>query len=140
MWGVNKAKPEEQKIVAWDFVRFMLAKPDEWLAKAAFVQPVKGVNETQVAKNFPFFDVHMKDVSTATWYIRSEYTNEIGQAVGRAIERDRVRRRRSQGLARSGAGRGRQGLEEVADARQEAQARFAGPAPCPILRAASPRP
>jgi ABC-type glycerol-3-phosphate transport system substrate-binding protein len=29
----------------------------------------------------------MKDVATATWYIRSEYTNEIGQAVGRAIER-----------------------------------------------------
>ncbi len=87
MWGVNKAKPEAQKMVAWDFVRFMLAKPDEWLAKVAFVQPVKGVNESAVAKNFPFFDVHMKDVATATWYIRSEYTNEIGQAVGRAIER-----------------------------------------------------
>lgn len=87
MWGVNKAKPAAQKIAAWDFVRFMLAKPDEWLSKAAFVQPVKGVNETAVAKNFPFFDVHMKDVATASWYIRSEYTNEIGQAVGRAIER-----------------------------------------------------
>ena len=87
MWGVNKAKPEAQKIVAWDFIRFMLDKPEEWLAKAAFVQPVKGVNETQVAKNFPFFDVHMKDVATASWYIRSEFTNEIGQAVGRAIER-----------------------------------------------------
>ena len=86
MWGVNKAKPEAQKIVAWDFVRFMLAKPDEWLAKAAFVQPVKGVNETEVAKNFPFFDVHMKDVATATWYIRSEFTNEIAQAVGRAVD------------------------------------------------------
>jgi len=87
MWGVNKAKPEAQKIVAWDFIRFMLDKPEEWLAKAAFVQPVKGVNETQVAKSFPFFDVHMKDVATASWYIRSEFTNEIGQAVGRAIER-----------------------------------------------------
>jgi multiple sugar transport system substrate-binding protein len=87
MWGVNKAKPEAQKVVAWDFVRFMLSKPEEWLAKAAFVQPLKGVNETQVAKSFPFFDVHMKDVATASWYIRSEFTNEIGQAVGRAIER-----------------------------------------------------
>jgi multiple sugar transport system substrate-binding protein len=87
MWGVNKAKPEAQKVVAWDFVKFMLSKPEEWLAKAAFVQPVKGVNETQVAKSFPFFDVHMKDVATASWYIRSEFTNEIGQAVGRAIER-----------------------------------------------------
>lgn len=87
MWGVNKAKPEAQKMVAWDFVRFMLAKPDEWLAKVAFVQPVKGVSESAVAKSFPFFDTHMKDVATATWYIRSEYTNEIGQAVGRAIER-----------------------------------------------------
>ena len=87
MWGVNKAKPEANKIVAWDFVKFMLSKPDEWLAKVAFVQPVKGVNETAVAKSFPFFDTHMKDVATASWYIRSEYTNEIGQAVGRAIER-----------------------------------------------------
>jgi multiple sugar transport system substrate-binding protein len=86
-WGVNKAKPEAEKVVAWDFVAFMLAKPDEWLAKAAFVQPVKGVNETAVAKNFPFFDVHMKDVATASWYLRSEYSSEIGQAVGRAIER-----------------------------------------------------
>jgi ABC-type glycerol-3-phosphate transport system substrate-binding protein len=51
------------------------------------VQPVKGVNETAVAKNFPFFDVHMKDVASASWYIRSEFTNEITQAIGRAIER-----------------------------------------------------
>ncbi len=63
---------EANKIAAWDFVKFMLAKPDEWLAKAGFVQPVKGVSETEVAKKFPFFDVHMKDVSTASWYIRSE--------------------------------------------------------------------
>jgi multiple sugar transport system substrate-binding protein len=87
MWGVNKAKPAAQKVVAWDFIRFVLSKPDEWLSKVAFVQPVKGVNETAVAKNFPFFDVHMRDVATASWYIRSEYTNEIGQAIGRAIER-----------------------------------------------------
>jgi ABC-type glycerol-3-phosphate transport system substrate-binding protein len=29
----------------------------------------------------------MKDVSTASWYLRSEFTNEITQALGRAIER-----------------------------------------------------
>ena len=85
-WGVNKNRPEINKMVAWDFVRFMLSKPDEWLAKAGFVQPVKGVSETEVAKKFPFFDVHMKDVQTATWYIRSEHVNEIAQAVGRAVE------------------------------------------------------
>jgi multiple sugar transport system substrate-binding protein len=85
-WGVNKNKPDVNKIVAWDFVRFMLAKPDEWLAKAGFVQPIKGVSETAVAKNFPFFNVHMKDVQTATWYIRSENVNEIAQAVGRAVD------------------------------------------------------
>ena len=71
MWGVNKAKPAVQKIAAWDFVRFMLAKPDEWLGKVGFVQPVRGVDQSDVAKNFPFFDVHMKDVSTASWYVRS---------------------------------------------------------------------
>jgi len=85
-WGVNKNRPEKNKMVAWDFVRFMLSKPDEWLAKAGFVQPVKGVAETEVAKKFPFFDVHMKDVQTASWYLRSEHVNEIAQAVGRAVE------------------------------------------------------
>ena len=29
----------------------------------------------------------MKDVSTGSWYLRSEFTNEITQALGRAIER-----------------------------------------------------
>jgi multiple sugar transport system substrate-binding protein len=87
MWGVNNAKPAAEKAAAWDFVRFMLAKPDEWLGKVGFVQPVKGVEESAVAKSFPYFDVHMKDVSTASWYLRSEFTNEITQALGRAIER-----------------------------------------------------
>jgi ABC-type glycerol-3-phosphate transport system substrate-binding protein len=85
-WAVNKNKPEKNKIAAWDFIRFMLAKPDEWLGKAGFVQPVKGVAETDVAKKFPFFDVHMQDVSTASWYLRSESVNEIAQAVGRAVD------------------------------------------------------
>ena len=87
MWGVNNAKPAAEKAAAWDFVRFMLAKPDDWLGKVGFVQPVKGVEESAVAKSFPYFDVHMKDVSTASWYLRSEFTNEITQALGRAIER-----------------------------------------------------
>jgi ABC-type glycerol-3-phosphate transport system substrate-binding protein len=87
MWGVNKAKPTAEKAVAWDFIRFMLAKPDEWLGKVGFVQPVKGVDQSDVAKQFPYFAVHMQDVSTGSWYLRSEYTNEITQALGRAIER-----------------------------------------------------
>jgi multiple sugar transport system substrate-binding protein len=87
MWGVNKARPEANKAAAWDFVSFMLAKPDQWLAKAGFVQPVKGLEESETASGFPYFAVHMKDVSTGSWYIRSEYTNEITQAIGRAIER-----------------------------------------------------
>jgi len=87
MWGVNKAKPEAEKAAAWDFIRFMLAKPDEWLGKVGFVQPVLGVDQSETAKQFPYYAVHMKDVSTASWYLRSEFTNEITQALGRAIER-----------------------------------------------------
>jgi len=87
MWGVNKAKPAAEKAAAWDFVRFMLAKPDEWLGKVGFVQPVKGVDQSETAKQFPYFAVHMQDVSTGSWYLRSEFTNEITQAIGRAIER-----------------------------------------------------
>jgi ABC-type glycerol-3-phosphate transport system substrate-binding protein len=74
-------------VAAWDFVRFMLAKPDEWLGKVGFVQPVKSLDQSETASKFPYFAVHMRDVATASWYIRSEFTNEIGQALGRAIER-----------------------------------------------------
>jgi len=87
MWGVNAAKPAAEKVAAWDFVRFMLAKPDVWLGKVGFVQPVKGVDQSDVAKQFLYFAVHMKEVSTGSWYIRSEFTNEITQSLGRAIER-----------------------------------------------------
>jgi multiple sugar transport system substrate-binding protein len=87
MFGVNKAKPDVQKIVAWDLIKFMLAKPEEWLAKAGLLQPVKGMLGTEVAKTFPYFDVHMRDISTASWFVSHEFGNEIMQVAGRAIER-----------------------------------------------------
>lgn len=86
-WGVNKNKDDIEKMVAWDFVRFMLAKPQEWLAKASFIQPRAGLLETEAAKNFPYIDVHMRDIETASWYVRSVHTNELVQIVGRAVER-----------------------------------------------------
>jgi len=86
-WGVNKDKPDLEKLVAWDFVRFMLSNPEEWLQKASFIQPRAGLLETETAKTFPFVDVHLKDVETGSWYLRSVHTNEIVQIVGRAIER-----------------------------------------------------
>jgi multiple sugar transport system substrate-binding protein len=86
-WAVNADRPDVNKQVAWDFIKYVLASPEEWLAKAGFVQPVKGLLDTETAKTFPFLAAHMKDVETATWYIRSPYVNEISLAVGAAIER-----------------------------------------------------
>jgi hypothetical protein len=43
--------------------------------------------ETPAAKNFPYIDVHLKDVETASWYVRSVNTNELVEIIGRAIER-----------------------------------------------------
>jgi len=65
----------------------MLSNPEEWLQKASFIQPRVGLLETETAKAFPYIDVHLKDVETATWYLRSVHTNEVVQIVGRAIER-----------------------------------------------------
>ena len=86
-WGVNKAKPDLNKMVAWDFIRYMLSNPEEWLQKASFIQPRVGLLDTETAKVFPYIDVHLGDVETASWYLRSVYTNEVVQIVGRAIER-----------------------------------------------------
>jgi len=86
-WGVNNRKDELEKKVAWDFVRFMLAKPEEWLQKASFIQPRAGLLETKTAKEFPYIDVHLGDVESGSWYVRSVHTNELVQIVGRAVER-----------------------------------------------------
>ena len=86
-WGVNNRKDKLEKMVAWDFIRFMLAKPDEWLKKASFIQPRVGLLETEAAKNFPYIGVHLKDVESGSWYVRSVNTNELVQIVGRAVER-----------------------------------------------------
>lgn len=86
-WGVNKAKSAMEKKVAWDFVRFMLAKPEEWLQKASFIQPRSGLLDTDTAKNFPYIQVHLNDVATGNWYVRSAHTNELVDITGRAIER-----------------------------------------------------
>lgn len=85
-WAVNADRPEINKQVAWDLIKFVLASPEEWLAKAGFVQPVQGLLDTETAKTFPFLEAHMTDVGTATWYIRSANVNEISLAVGAAIE------------------------------------------------------
>jgi multiple sugar transport system substrate-binding protein len=86
-WGVNNRKDEIEKMVAWDFVRYMLAKPEEWLQKASFIQPRVGLLETETAKAFPYIDVHLGDVESGSWYVRSVHTNELVQIVGRAVER-----------------------------------------------------
>jgi len=86
-WGVNKTKPDLNKKVAWDFIRFTLAKPEEWLAKASFIQPRTGLLDKPSVKAFPFIAVHLKDIETATWLLSNPKTNEITQIVGKAIER-----------------------------------------------------
>jgi multiple sugar transport system substrate-binding protein len=85
-WGVNKDKPSIEKKVAWDFVRFMLANPEEWIVQASFIQPRKGLLETKAAKDFPYMDIHLKDIETASWYVRSVHTNQLVEIVGRAVE------------------------------------------------------
>ncbi len=86
-WGVNKGKSAIEKKVAWDFVRFMLAKPEEWLQKASFIQPRTGLLDTETAKSFPYIQVHLADVASGKWYVRSAHTNQLVDITGNAIER-----------------------------------------------------
>lgn len=86
-WGVNNTKPTVNQKVAWDFIRFMLKSPEEWLQKASFIQPRTGLADSEKAKAFPYIAVHLKDISTAHWYLRHPKTNAIVQIVGKAIER-----------------------------------------------------
>ncbi len=86
-WGVNKARPDVNKQVAWDFIRFMQSKPADWITKAAMLSPRTGLLDLAEVKQFPSIQTHLKDIETASWYLIHPKTNEIVQIVGKAIER-----------------------------------------------------
>jgi multiple sugar transport system substrate-binding protein len=86
-WAVNAKLPEDQRKAAWDFIRYASNRPAEWMAVAKYLQPVKGWYETPAAKQTPFLNVFIHDLSVGKPMPRTKLYPELQAALARMIER-----------------------------------------------------
>jgi multiple sugar transport system substrate-binding protein len=84
---VNARASDDKKKVAWDFIRYVTSKPQLWMEKTRMVNPVKGWYETPEAKQVPYLDIFVKDLSLGKPLARTVHYNELQSALARAIER-----------------------------------------------------
>jgi len=86
-WLVNKAAPGVEKKWAWHFVEFCSRHQEGWLKKAGYIIPRKGWFKSPVAREFPYLDVFLDDISHGKPRPRSAHYSEIADALVRAIQR-----------------------------------------------------
>jgi multiple sugar transport system substrate-binding protein len=86
-WAVNAKAPDDAKKVAWDFIRFASTRPAEWMATAKYLQPVKGWYETPAARQTPFLDVFIHDLSVGRPMAQTHHYAELQSALARMIDR-----------------------------------------------------
>jgi multiple sugar transport system substrate-binding protein len=86
-WGVNARAPEDQRRVAWDFIRFATGRPAEWMAAARYLQPAIGWDETLEARRIPFLPVFLHDLSVGRPMARTRHHAELQAALARMIDR-----------------------------------------------------
>ena len=86
-WAVNAKGTEDQRIAAWDFIHYVATRPAEWMAVAKYLQPVKGWYETPAAKQTPFLNVFIHDLSVGKPMPRTKNYNELQASLARMVER-----------------------------------------------------
>ncbi len=84
---VNAKASDDKKKVAWDFIQYVTSKPQLWMDKTRMINPVKGWYDAPEAKQVPYLDVFVKDLSLGKVLARTEHYNELQSALARAIER-----------------------------------------------------
>lgn len=84
-WHVNSKS--EHKKETWQFVDFASSFQGAWLKRAGYIITRKGWFQSAEAKEFPYLDVFLDDMSHGTPRPRSVHYNEIADSIKRAIQR-----------------------------------------------------
>ncbi|HSF05987.1 MAG TPA: extracellular solute-binding protein [Methylomirabilota bacterium] len=84
---VNAKASPEVKTVAWDFIQSATSQPTLWMQRTRMVQPVKGWFDTAEAKQVPYLDIFIRDLSIGRPMARSQNFNELQAAIARAVDR-----------------------------------------------------
>jgi multiple sugar transport system substrate-binding protein len=86
-WAVNAKSPEEQRRVAWDFIHFVSTRPALWMATTRYLQPMKGWFDAAEARQLPFLNVFVHDLSIGKPLARTTHYPELQSSIVRVIER-----------------------------------------------------
>jgi multiple sugar transport system substrate-binding protein len=86
-WAVNAKASEDQRKAAWDFIHYCAIRPAEWMAVAKYLQPVKGWYETRAARQTPFLNVFIHDLSVGKPMPQTKHYPELQASLARMIER-----------------------------------------------------
>jgi multiple sugar transport system substrate-binding protein len=86
-WAVNAKASDDQKKAAWDFIHYCAIRPAEWMAVAKYLQPVKGWYDTPAARQTPFLNVFIHDLSVGKPMPQTKHYTELQASLARMIER-----------------------------------------------------
>jgi len=83
---VNAGKPKENQQMAWKFIGYMLAHPEEYLSKVGLIQPTVKLMESQTFKAMPYANVFKEDMEKGHIVYYGENSAKIQQHMRGAIE------------------------------------------------------
>lgn len=85
-WVVNSKADPKVKAEAWKLMAYLASKPEVWLKDAGYLQPRTSLMQSQVAKEFPYLDVFLDDMSHGRPRLRHVQYGEITASVVRALQ------------------------------------------------------
>jgi multiple sugar transport system substrate-binding protein len=86
-WAVNARASDAQKRAAWDFIRYASTQPAVWMAEARYLQPLRGWHDEPSARQIPFLNVFIHDISVGRALARTAHYAELQAVLARMIER-----------------------------------------------------
>lgn len=85
-WAVSAKAPEDERIVAWDFVHYAAAQPRLFWTAAGHLQPVRWYDPL-AGRPLPFLGVFIHDLAIGRPLARSTHYPELESALARMIGR-----------------------------------------------------
>lgn len=83
---VNSSIPKSKQKIAWQFIKYMLDHPLEYLTEVNIIQPRKDLIESELFKSLPYTDIFMADMARAKPVFLHENGYQFERYIKEAIE------------------------------------------------------
>lgn len=83
---VNAQKSNRQQQVSWEFIKYMLSHPEEYLEEVGIIQPTKKLMSSKTFTSMPYSDVFANDMAKSHMVYYGENSAKLQELVGEAVE------------------------------------------------------